>query len=87
MNEKKTYTAEEFKAICRDMIPVLDELRQLAAKNGLDLIHISVSGDGYLDMIASGFCGWELTHSGEDGEYMARYSYSERFELGEEAKA
>lgn len=81
MNEKKTYTADEFKAICRDMIPALDALRQVANKNGLDYIHVTINSDGYTDVSGSCFSGWELTNAGDDGVYTARYSYEERFTM------
>lgn len=85
---KKTYTADEFKAICKDMVPHLNGLQEAARKNGVDgYIRVTIGPDGYINMEGGGFTGWELSRYQGDEDYTARYSYSERFTLGEEAQA
>lgn len=82
-NKKKTYTADEFKAICKDMVPMLDALLQTVRKNGIEgYVRVSVNSDGYINMEGGGLCGWELNRYSDDGQYTARYSYSEPLELG-----
>ncbi len=87
MNKKNTYTADEFKTICKDMVPLLNGLLQSVRKNSIDgYVRITVNADGYINM-EGGFEGWELSHFGHDDDYTARYSYLERFTVGEEAQA
>lgn len=87
-NTKKTYTADEFKTICKDMVPHLNGLLAAARKHNLDGgIRAYVTADGFVSLEGSGFNGWELSHYKEDADYTARYSYSEQFKMGEEAQA
>lgn len=87
-NTKKTYTADEFKAICKDMVPHLNGLLAAVRKYNLDGgVRAYVSADGYISLEGSGFNGWELSHYKDEADYTARYSYSEQFKMGEEAQA
>lgn len=87
-NTKKTYTADEFKGICRDMIPHLNGLLDAARKNGLDGgVYITVSADGYIDMKGGSCNGWELVRFKDAEDYTAWYTYSERITFGKEEAA
>lgn len=82
-NIKTTYTAEEFKAFCKEMAPHLNAILDTAKKNGADgYVRITINTDGYVSLEGGCFNGWELARYPGSEEYVARYSYSERFMLG-----
>lgn len=76
-NTKKTYTAEEFKAICKDVLPSLEALVEAIKKNKIDdYVRVYVRSDGYISMEGTGLSGWELYNYG-DG-FIARHTYTEK---------
>ena len=78
----KTYTADEFKAICRDMVPFMNAMLAAARKHHMDGgIRVYINPDGYISMEGGALNGWELARYKDDEEYTARFSYSERFTL------
>lgn len=84
MENKSTFTAEEFKALCREAIPALEQLQGVLRKHGVnDYASIYISEDGHISMEGSGFHGWEMRKHSEDKAYSARYQYVERFSVDE----
>lgn len=87
MNESmnRTYTAEEFRAICREAVPYMEGLLELAKRNGIGgYVRISVNADdGYASLDSLGFSGWSLDKLGDGEGHKARYSYSEKFTMEE----
>lgn len=78
--KKDTYTAEEFKAICKDFIPHLNSLIETARHNGLDgYLSISINPDGFIKVDGRCLNGWELYRYKGGEDYIARYSYDEEF--------
>lgn len=87
MENKATFTAEEFKALCREAIPALNNLQEVLKQRGIiGPTRIYFSGDGYINMEGSGFHGWEMSKYKEDRDYTVKYGYSERFSMDEEVQ-
>lgn len=87
MNEStnKTYTADEFKNICIDVIPHLKEIIKTIRENGVGgYISITIDANGHINMEGGGFNGWELLKFNDDIAYTAQYSYREQFTINEE---
>lgn len=84
MENKSTFTAEEFKALCREAIPALEQLQGVLKKHGVnECARVYISGDGYISMEGGGFHGWEMSKYREDEDYSARYQYTEHFSVDE----
>lgn len=76
---------EKFKEICREAIPAIKKLQEIAKKNDIkDSIRIYISEKGYFSMEGLGLEGWELYNY--DDEATIKYAYREVLELKEEDK-
>lgn len=64
---KKEFTEEQMRAFSKEAIPVLNQLRSIADKHGVDeYLRAYISPDGYVSLEGSGLGGWELhRYSGE----------------------
>lgn len=64
---KKEFTEEQMREFCKETIPVLNQLKSIADKHGVeDSLRVYVSTDGYVSLEGSGLGGWELhRYSGE----------------------
>lgn len=76
--QKKSFSEEEFRSISEKVIPVLDELRKIAADNGVeDCLRIYI-GKEFASVEGSGLNGWEICNYG--GKYEMKYELRVPFE-------
>lgn len=71
---------DKFKGICKEAIPVIKKLQEIAEKNDVRQgIGLYIGKDGYFRMDGSGFDGWELSNCG--GETTIKHEYREVLKL------
>ena len=69
--QKEKFSEEDFRELSKKMLPVIDELRKIAAENGVEEgLRIYISKD-YLNVEGAGLGGWELCNYGS--EYQMKY--------------
>ena len=75
------FSEEQMKAFSMDAIPVLEQLFEIARKNGvIGSIRVYSSGDGYVSLEGEGLPGWELRKY--NGEYEMSYKMVVGLEVG-----
>ena len=66
------FSEEQMKAFSMEAIPVLEQLFEIARKNGvIGSIRVYSSGDGYVSLEGEGLRGWDIHKY--NGEYEMSY--------------
>ena len=82
--QKKSFSEEEFRSISEKVIPVLDELRKIAADNGVeDCLRIYIDKE-FASVEGSGLKGWEIHNY--SGEYEMKYERRVPFKKTEDGE-
>lgn len=81
MAKKVSFSEEQMRAFCKDAIPVLEKLQEVAKKHAVtEGVSIYMAAE-YLSVDGSGLDGWEMNNYGE--KYKMRHERAvEVFEEG-----